>query len=718
MFSNKNIIKIFTLFILLSASFFISFGQETKPMATPEVVNETVDNEVLKIDTNLIQTGVTVLDKKGKFVEKLNQEDFELKVDGKPIKLSFFESVVGTQIVANQANKDNTKINQPVAATANERGRVILFVVDDLHLNAEGHIRTKKVILNFIENEIKPNDVMAVVSTTGKIGFLQQFTNDKEVLQEAVSRLNYNRNYSAADRMNPPMSEYEALLIDRLDPEVTNIFAQQIVREIPGYDLESAKTQVRSRASNILFQARTVTQNTLSVLEQAIRRSAQLSGRKTVFFLSDGFIIDSQNSDYNNRLQKITDAASRSNAVIYSFDVKGLEAGFPEGTSTLLTATGYRVQAGERFEVQDGMNAFAENTGGRFISNTNDLQTAVNKAFTETSAYYLLAWEPETEITPEDKLKKIEVSVKNRPDLQVKMQNGYFSQKVVAEKTNVATKTQTPERTFETQLLAASKKQAVQTDLPTSMVLNYLEMPNEGSSLTVGLQIKNRNLAFLSEADKYFAKVDFLGLIYNSEGKQEGFFRDRMTLSYGKNEPGEPDMLHNFQTKLKPGLYQVRVATRDVKSGLLGNAVQWIKIPDLSKKKLALSSLLLGETFNQIQQNQMSNVNNSAQISAAMNVDRKFSRNSNLRYLIFIYNAVNENKFDVTVQTQLFRDGKTLMDTQPRPLPANGQNVDNLFYAAEIPLSSLPIGKYEIQITVQDRLASQTLLRKVKFEVR
>src|SRR5688500_20263205 len=40
-----------------------------------------------------------------------------------------------------------------------------------------------------------------------------------------------------------------------------------------------------------------------------------------------------------------------------------------------------------------------------------------------------------------------------------------------------------------------------------------------------------------------------------------------------------------------PGLYQVRVAARDALSGRVGTAKSWIQIPDLSAKKLTLSSL-------------------------------------------------------------------------------------------------------------------------------
>ena len=48
---------------------------------------------MLRISTDLVQTAVSVVDKKGKFVEGLTIEDFELKVDGKPVPIGFFEQV-------------------------------------------------------------------------------------------------------------------------------------------------------------------------------------------------------------------------------------------------------------------------------------------------------------------------------------------------------------------------------------------------------------------------------------------------------------------------------------------------------------------------------------------------------------------------------------------------------------------------------------------------
>ena len=48
------------------------------------------DDDVLRVNTDLVQTAVTVLDKQGRFVDGLSRDQFELTVDGKPRPISFF----------------------------------------------------------------------------------------------------------------------------------------------------------------------------------------------------------------------------------------------------------------------------------------------------------------------------------------------------------------------------------------------------------------------------------------------------------------------------------------------------------------------------------------------------------------------------------------------------------------------------------------------------
>ena len=731
-FLIKIIFSGFFVFFLLSNLSFAQDAQKT-PVPQPTVENE---EEVLEIRTNLIQTGVMVFDKNGRQIDGLKQEDFELKVDGKPVSLSFFEKLTAVKKAANAEKKENNQTDKkqevlttaPVSSTG--RGRNIIFVVDDVHLSSENTVRSRRLVNKFIDQDMLPDDTVAIVSTSGKIGFLQQFTSNKSVLKAAAEKIIYTRSYSANDRLPPPMTEYEALLVSQWDKDVTDYL---VMLDPSPSDADSKKESLRARARGILLMANAISKMTYSVLEQVVRSSASLPGRKIVFFVSDGFVSDPMNSDYSTRMRRITDAASRSNTVIYTYDARGLEAGFPEEGSTASNQRlAFRTQSGERFELQTGLSELADSTGGKFIRNTNDMQSELGKSLEEASTYYLLAWEPDEDAElksgkSSQSLRKIEVTVKARPELKVRFQNGYLTGAVAEESKEEKSKENTkkgknsqPEISpVNKQLNDAISRQGSLKDLPTLLAVNYLDSPNEGNLITAALQINKDSIEFTNAADSSTAEIDILGVLYNSEGKQQDFFRKLMTVNLPLSKTTEKKnskIYYNYQAKVKPGLYQLRVATRDVKSGRVGSTNQWIEIPDISSKKLSLSSILLGEVADS-KLSQGSN-KNSVLDGVQLSVDRQFERASTIRYLIFAYNFSKNVAPDLTIQTKVIQNGKAVLETPVRKLSTEGQDPLRLAYAAEIPLNSLITGKYILDVSVQDRSSKETSSRQIDFEVR
>lgn len=70
------------------------------------------DDEVIRVNAELIQTDVTVVDKRGRFVEDLKPEQFELKVDGRAVPLSFFERVRAVETRHQAAGELHTRISR------------------------------------------------------------------------------------------------------------------------------------------------------------------------------------------------------------------------------------------------------------------------------------------------------------------------------------------------------------------------------------------------------------------------------------------------------------------------------------------------------------------------------------------------------------------------------------------------------------------------------
>ncbi|HYJ47258.1 MAG TPA: VWA domain-containing protein, partial [Pyrinomonadaceae bacterium] len=386
-----------SLFALASAS----YAQQNPP--PPQT------DDILRIRTELVQTDVTVFDKQGKFVEGLKPEQFEVKVDGKPVHVSFFERVVaGTaneeKQVAGALGSDAAR--PAIPANASYRGRTIIFFIDDLHLSLSSLGRTRSALTYFIEKQMMPRDQVAFVSASGQIGFLQQFTDNRAVLRAALARLKPIPE-TVRDTDQPPMPEFVAIRIMNGDRDAAELYVDKIIEGFASKKLSNRALNrnavfemVKTRANNIAFGLESVAGLSLASLENLLRTSGNILGRKLVFFISVGFYINTKNgtSAANTRLQRVTDTARRTGSVIYTIDARGLFAPIADATGDRPFDPKGRLDAasaGEGTLSQDGLNALAGDTGGRFLKNQNYFDSWVARMLDETSNYYLLAWRPE-----------------------------------------------------------------------------------------------------------------------------------------------------------------------------------------------------------------------------------------------------------------------------------------------------------------------------------
>src|SRR5262249_34066194 len=164
----------------------------------------------------------------------------------------------------------------------------------------------------------------------------------------------------------------------------------------------------------------------------------------------------------------------------------------------------------------------------------------------------------------------------------------------------------------------------------------------------------------------------------------------------------------------KPGAYQFRVVIRDPETGRLGSAGQFIQVPDLSKNRLALSGLVLALMDKGAGQHP-TNPEGAKPEGAKPEVVkpegakpegakpegakpegakpegakpgeakaeerddiqptpgvRRFSRNSMIDYGAVVYNPTLDPKTgkpQLTTQLEFYRDGKVLLQLQPRPI--------------------------------------------------
>jgi VWFA-related protein len=682
-------------------------------------------DDVVRVYTELVQTDVMVFDKDGKFVNGLTRDNFELRIDGKSRAIEAFERITAGSDEESQlaAARGATTINltRPVPL---DRGRIVFFYIDDFHMDLSGMAAAKRVISAFIEKEMGQNDQAAIASATGQIGFLQQLTSDRMVLQLALDRL-LPKSFSVRDTDRPPMSEYEALQIERLDHDVFEFFVSETMRQNPGMNREIAAGIVRSRAQASQSQSARLNQNTLSGLERLVQTAKNLPGRKVLFFLSGGFLIENRRGDTITKMRDITNAAAKSGVVIYSMDTRGLVASVHDAGSERPFDPFGRLagsQSRELTAVQDGLNALAADTGGKALFNTNDLRQGLAPALKETSTYYLLAWKPDAQAQKQGRFRNLEVKLINRPDLTVRVRKGFFdldpAPRTVAKSEAKTEKPISAPAKLRESIGAAYPERT----LPILLSADYYDIEGKGPMLSTAIQVPGEFLIFGEQPDgKIQAVIDVTGVFFDEKGTAKSNFIERIVTTAPDLEAAKSyrnDITFTYPTRLQPGLYQVRVAARDDKSGKTGSAHAWIEIPDLAKKKLTMSSLLLGERT----QGVMTNVSNQDGVNPiALSASHRFRRESTLRFLIFAYNTVlssTDQKPDVAVQVQVIRDDQPVITTALRKINTEGVlDLLRLPYAAEIPLSELLPGRYLLQVTVIDRVSKESTSRRTHFDV-
>ncbi|HEU5132354.1 MAG TPA: VWA domain-containing protein, partial [Pyrinomonadaceae bacterium] len=638
------------------------------------------DPEVIRTKTELVQTAITVLDRKGNFVEGLQREQFQLLVDGKPREVTFFERIAAGSArereLATLGNPANTTATTPTAAPR-VPGRTIVFFLDDLHLSADSMNRTRMMLQQFFDREMSSKDSVAILTASGQVGFLEQFTNNRAVLDAAMSRL-IPRPYDAhgfSTGNSTKMTEYMAFTIDtaKTDRKVMDFYIEECMkgsntfrkaRQVLALIRQACETEVKNSARAVLMQSAQITQNTYNSLESAMRSLSRAPGRKLAFFISDGFLLDAgpRAANVRDKLDHVIDAAQRAGVVVYTIHAAGLvnSAFLDPGNNRPMDVQGRLdiASTGELAANQDALSAIASDTGGRSLRNMNFFDKWVSTVLDETSNYYVVAWRPENEEEKLPKFRNVKITVVGKPELTVRAPKGYVAGPQPATTTTTATTTSKEKpKTSEGELRNALSDFYPADGLLTLLSLTYLNTPTNGLVVTSSIEISGRGLTY-GDDDKQPAAIKLAGVVLNDKGKIASSFKNQLNIDPPKSG-GSGSIFYNHHTPLAPGIYQFRVAARDEKSGRVGSAIQWIVIPDLAKSQLTLSSVLLGGQVLEDKNNK------AASPHVQLSVDHIFPRMSQLGYWVFVYNAKRDASGNpqITVQTQVLRDGQAVLSS-------------------------------------------------------
>jgi VWFA-related protein len=729
--------------LLIFSSFVTGLGQTPVRQTTEPQQDQ---DEVVRITANLVQIDAVVTDKKGEVVTDLTADDFEVYEDGRPQKvtnLSFIPTAGPAQPAqpakpgAPSTAVDRTAPPVPTAPLRPEQvRRTMALIVDDLGLSFESTYFVRRALKKFVDEQMQPGDLIAIIRTSGGIGVLQQFTSDKRQLYAAIERVRWSGLSRGGVNAVAPI---EGNIVESAQPGDEEFHEE--ANKKPG-ELDKFRSD--------LFAI-----GTLGAINYVVRGLKGLPGRKSVLLISDGLNINTENRErILAALRGLTDLANRSSVVIYTMDARGLQTlGLTAADNvSSLSASKLEEKMSDRrsefFDTQSGLIYLAKQTGGFAVRNNNDLSGGIRRVLQDQTGYYLIGYRPEESTfdpqTGQRHFNKLDVRVK-RKGLQVRTRAGFYG---VTDEANAAA-SRTREQRLATALVSPFNANAIDLRL-TSLFGND---PKLGSFMRSLLYIDARDLTFTEEADGWHkAVLDVAALTFGDNGQLIDSLNRTQTIRIRGN---------TFQNVLKNGLvfylnvpvkragaYQLRVAVRDPANEKIGSASQFIEVPDLAKKRLTLSGLVVNG-YKPRAAPAISSANaspdNASSTGAAQTVNgaegtreeeepdpeasaavRQFRHGMVMNYGYIIYNAqVDKGTARPQLQTQLrlFRDGKLIFSGKLQSLnTSNQQDPARITANGALQLGTDMIpGEYVLQVVVTDLLVKdikrRTATQWIDFEI-
>jgi VWFA-related protein len=266
---------------------------------------QTAEEDVVRINTNLVQVDVVITDRSGKLVTDLRPEEVQIFEDGRSQKITHFSFITTAPDSAQPAKSAKTiDKNEPPAPPVTLRPeqvrRTIAIIVDDLGLSFESTYYVRHALKKFVDEQMQPGDLVAIIRTGGGIGALQQFTSDKRMLYAAIDRVKWYAGGRGGVTAFAPIEDNSNM---------------------------SEEAQAANEDLN-QFREDVFSVGTLGAVSYVVKGLRELPGRKSILLVSDGFRIynrDDPTRSYRalQALQRLIDQASRASVVIYTMNATG-----------------------------------------------------------------------------------------------------------------------------------------------------------------------------------------------------------------------------------------------------------------------------------------------------------------------------------------------------------------------------------------------------------
>lgn len=714
------------------------------PAQTPTGQRE----QSVKIGTSEVQLDLVVKDKKGRMLRDLKANDFEVFEDGVKQQVESFR-LVNRGVAVEPAAKDDVAKAETKSATTTPRpplqkvtrdaetGISAVAIVFD-RLSQDGRKRAQISAQSYVTDEM--DSYVGVYQINLGINILQNYTKSTDLIRKAIDRaaVAVSSTFEASggsvtEGMNNQRSQLEGIASGAgaaaagASGGAAAGAAAGNAAGAASVDLMMADMQMRTKETFDILQRDQQGYATTNGLMAVITSMQRLPGRKAIIFFSEGVSIP---PNVKRHFASVINNANRANVSLYTVDIAGLRVDSPLAQSrdeinnrsrqrmdTLdraMSNRGALTIALERnedilnFNPQNGLLQLAEETGGQFIADTNNIAPKLRAVDEDLNTYYLLTYSP-TNANYDGKFRNISVKL-NRSGAEVQTRKGYYA---------VSAGSGTPVMYYETAALAALAMNKSDNTIPMKLkAFNFPETAHLGRT-AFEVEVPANGFTFSEDKEKKVYGTDFsVVVLVKDENKQiVRKLSTHYTLSGALDQVPKVKaglVLFYREEDLPPGQFTVEAAAHDLPSGKVTIGRSMIEVPDADENKLRLSSIALVKRKEELPKGDKSD--SPFKIGDLMlypHLGEPISKSVQQVIFYFTIYPAKGSTFTPQLTVELLQNGKSLASVPLKLPPPN--ETGRIPYVGNLPLTSLVPGEYDLRVSVRSDKGSA--VRTTKFTV-
>lgn len=677
-------------------------AQQTQPPdngQSPQPPSGQPAQPTFRAGINFVRVDVIVADKNGRAVVDLQPGDFEVTEDGKRQAIETFKLVTldGGRSPGPEPPRPILSDNDEELEAARDDVRLFAIFLDDYHVRRNASVSVREPLTRFIEREIGPSDMVGVMYPLEPMADVRLGRDHEAIIRAVQEFVGRKFDYTPRNAIEENYAHYPANTVEQIRNEVSLSALKSLVTHM-GSLKEGRKgvilvsegftallpPQLRDPVATAPGLANPDHYNPDAGLNNPYEQSAN-------FFAS---------LDLETELKEVYDAANRNNTAIYAVDPRGL------AVSEFDIEENINIRTDQAYltSTMNTLRELSEQTDGRAIVNRNDLDTGMKQITRDSSAYYLLGYNS-TETTPDGKFHAIKVRVK-RAGVDVRGRKGYWALNAEEAATSKPSRQPAVAPAIEAALSSVAqpaRARLIRTWIGTSRGDNgrtrvtfvwepVTPSPGEREETRADQPARVALIAAGSDGGAPYFRGRVPDAVLAavppaSSGAQSDAAPGAPDRRAGNGGPASPRGGSQVVFEARPGPLQLRVSVEGASSEVLDTETREVAVPDLTGPQIALSTpaLFRARTAREFQQL-------SADVNAVPAIVREFSRTDRL----FIrFAAYGPGSVPPTATARLLnRAGQKMADF---PVKDGGAPMTGA-YQVDLPLASLPVGEYLIEV--------------------